>query len=296
VPSEITFAIPFYSGRAYLAHAIESVLAQRDPDWKAFVCDNASLEAGIADLVRDVGGGRVGYVRNETNLGMVGNFNRCLDLAETDLVTLLHSDDELGPDYASLLRAAADRHPAAVALFCRAAIIDAEGEPRFSVADVVKDWINPASRGELVLAGHAGIRELLRANFIPAPTLCFRKSVLGVRRFPEGSKFVLDWELTTSLVLDGDSLVGIPDRCYRYRRHDQNTTQELTRSQLRYREESAFYDQMRTVAETRGWDDCAHLATHKRILKLNVAYSLLKSVAALQLGEARRGLALLREL
>jgi len=296
VATELTFAIPFYAGRAYLARAIESVLAQRTANWRAFVCDNASPEPGIAELVRDAGRGRVAYVRNASNLGMIGNFNRCLDLAETELVTLLHSDDELAPDYSTSIASAADRHPSAVAVFCRAAIIDAHSQPRFSVADAVKDVINPASHRELVIAGRAGMRDLLRANFIPAPTLCFRKSVLGERRFPTGTKFVLDWELTTSLLLAGDSIVGIPARCYRYRRHDQNATQELTRAQIRHREEAAFYERMQAVVASRGWDDCAKIAAHKRILKLNVAYSVLKNVAALDLDQARRDLALLREL
>ena len=37
----ITFAIPYYSGLAYLEQTIESVLAQTDPQWIAVVCDDS---------------------------------------------------------------------------------------------------------------------------------------------------------------------------------------------------------------------------------------------------------------
>jgi glycosyltransferase involved in cell wall biosynthesis len=292
----LTFAIPFYSGINYLPRAIESLLAQSDGNWKAFVCDNASPEPGVEALVQRYGDSRLGYLRNKSNYGMARDFNRCLDLAETDLVTLLHADDELLPRYCGTMRAAAGRHPTAVAFFCRAQIIGSDNRPAFSIANLVKDVINPSSRREGVLAGEAGVRALLNGNFIMAPTLCFRKSVLGSRRFPEEFKFVLDLELTTSLLLEGESLVGLPEVAYRYRQHQENTTAELTRTQVRFREESAYFDRMRRKASDRGWEHCRRVAEKKRIIKLNLTVSVLESCLRLRLGDARRRLGLLREL
>lgn len=39
------------------------------------------------------------YYRNEENLGMFGNWNRCIELARGEWVTLLHDDDLLIPNY-----------------------------------------------------------------------------------------------------------------------------------------------------------------------------------------------------
>jgi glycosyltransferase involved in cell wall biosynthesis len=291
----ITFAIPFYSGAAYLARAIESILAQDDDAWQAVVVDDGA-EPGIEARVRAYGD-RIAYVRNPTNLGMGNNFNRCIDLATTELVTVFHADDELAPSYTRTMRAAAARHPTAPAVFCRTHIIGPDHQPQFSLADTVKDYlVHPSPHRELELAGERGVRALLKANFIPAPTLCFRKAVLGDRRFPPQYKFVLDWELTTRLLFDGDTLVGIPDRCYRYRRHEAAATSQYTRTHLRFREESEFYDRMVEATTARGWNRCAAIARHRRMTKLNVTYLALRSVAALQLKEARRNLELLREL
>src|SRR5690606_25866979 len=114
-------------------------------------------------------------------------------------------------------------------------------------------------------------------------------SVLGSRRFPE-LKFVLDWELTTKLLLDGDTIVGLPERCYRYRRHDEAATSRYTRNQLRFREEAEFFDRMVEAARARGWHRCAERAARKRFVKLNLMYFALRSAVRGNLDEARRDL------
>lgn len=292
---EITFAVPYYSGLELLERTLASIVGQRDPTWSAVVCDDSD-DPAVEPLVARVGGGRIRYARNASSLGMAGNFNRCLEIAETPLVTILHADDELGPGYAATMRAAAARHPDAVAMFCRAEIIGPDSQPWFSLADVVKRRFLPSSRDEIVLEGEPGMRVLLAANFIVAPTLCFRKSLLGAHRFPTNRRFVMDWELTTGLLLAGESIVGLPVVEFRYRRHADNATERLTKTQHRFLEESELYDRMRVVALERGWEECARIAERKRIVKLNVAYRALKSAVRLQWRDAARGVRLLVDL
>jgi glycosyltransferase involved in cell wall biosynthesis len=295
-PSAITYAIPFYSGVTYLARALRSVLAQTDPNWQAYVCDDGQDE-GIEEVVRAFGDGRIRYLRNPGNLGMGRNFNRCIDLADTDLVTILHNDDELKPSYGTKIVAAAARYPDAAALFCRTDVIDENSEHVFSIPDVVKDvLISPSQSDDVVITGEPGIHALLRGNFINAPTLCFRKSVIGAHRFPPEYKFVLDCELTSALVFDGLTIVGIPDRCYRYRRHEEAATSKYTRTQLRFREESDYYDRMKARCEQLGWERCSRMAAAKRIVKLNLAYRSFKNLALLHVVDAVRGFRLLHEL
>ena len=290
----ITFAIPYYSGADYLVRALKSVLAQQGVAWQAVVCNDGKDD--IAELVRDVGEGRVRYLVNEKNLGMAGNWNRCLEAAETDLVTLLHGDDELTASYGARMAEALGAHPRAAAAYCRYDVIGPASEPVRSMTDVVKDLIDPARRGDTVLAGEAGMRALLRANIIAAPTLCYRKSVLGTRRFPPGHKFVLDWELTTQILLDGDEIVGVHDKLFRYRRHPAQATEQLTHAGLRFREEIDFYERAADRVARRGWTSCARVARRMLFTRLHIAYRTARSAARLDLADARAGIALLREL
>jgi len=81
-----------------LRRAIASAQAQTERRIEIIVSDNAS-DDGTADAVRTLarGDGRIRYVRNERNLGMVGNWNRCLAEARAPLMCLLSDDDTLAP-------------------------------------------------------------------------------------------------------------------------------------------------------------------------------------------------------
>src|SRR5204862_858830 len=138
------------------------------------VCDDGP-EPGTAELVASFPDPRVRYVRNERNLGMAGNWNRCLDVAETDLVNLLHNDDELLPNYVEVMLGAAQEHPEAAAFFCQAKVIDATGRERFSFVDYVKRFLQPKTEGPLVLEGPSAVEALMHGDFIMCPTVCYHK-------------------------------------------------------------------------------------------------------------------------
>jgi glycosyltransferase involved in cell wall biosynthesis len=280
--AKLTIAIPFYSGRAYLRRALDSVVRQTCPDWELLVCDDASAEPDIQELVTGYGDARMHYCRNPVNLGMAGNWNRCLDLARTDLLTLLHADDELLENYCALMLDAAVRFAGAAAFFCGARIIDAEGQRRFSFPDFVKGFLVPPSRQVRLLVGERSLQALLRGNFIMCPTLCYRRRVLGERRFGTDWKFVQDLELTARLLLDGEQLVGLREVAYAYRRHGANATVQYTESLARFREEAELYDALRARAWQKGWAAAAAVAQRKLIIKLNLAYCTLRDLLRLR--------------
>src|SRR5262249_24120636 len=123
----LTFAIPFYKNTDFLRRAIDSVRAQTVDGWRVLVCDDAGPDPGAVDVVRGYDDERITYTRNAENLGLAGNWNRCLELAPSDLVTLLHADDELLPGYAAAVAQAHREHPDAVAVYPRAKVIGADG-------------------------------------------------------------------------------------------------------------------------------------------------------------------------
>jgi glycosyltransferase involved in cell wall biosynthesis len=294
--ASVTIAIPFFAGREHLRKAIESVLRQTNPRWELLICDDHSLEPDLDVLIASYADARCRYVRNPANLGMAGNWNRCLDLARTDLVTLLHADDELHENYCALMAMAARRYPDCAALFCEAVVIGETGAPCFSFADFIKRFLAPPANGPLLLRGPRALAALLRGNFIFCPTLCYRKGVLGNRRFSPDWRFVLDLEFYSRLLLDGDGLVGMPTPAYAYRRHSANTTLRYEESLLRFREEVALYDILARRAAARGWTRAARLARGKAIIKFNLLYGLLDHVVHRRWRQAWRRLAFLGRL
>jgi glycosyltransferase involved in cell wall biosynthesis len=288
--TRLAFAVPYYSGLDYLREALASAQAQRDPDWKLVVVDDSSDKRGARELVESLGDARVSYQANPGTLGMVACWNRCLDVAGGELVTLLHADDRLLPEYVGRTKELAAAHPEAAALFCAAETIDAAGASRFSLQDDIKRLLVPRGGRDVLLRGEAGVHALMRGNFVVCPTLSWRRARLGERRFDPRWRQVQDLELLTRLLFEGETLVGSRAAHYAYRRHEANTTAQQTASLLRFEEEFAVFDLIASRAESLGWKRAARVSRRKTILRLHLGWRTLGELARLRPAAAGRTL------
>lgn len=77
----LSVMIPTYNCTQYLREALVSVLAQ-DPGadrMQIEVVDDCSTDADVQAVVQEIGKGRVGYYRQERNVGSLRNFETCLN-------------------------------------------------------------------------------------------------------------------------------------------------------------------------------------------------------------------------
>jgi len=89
----VAVAIPTYQKAGTIGAAIDSLLSQKGPRFDIYVFDDASSDA-TDDILKQHYKDRVFHVRNERNLGYVGNVNRCLALhSRYDWIGILHGDD-----------------------------------------------------------------------------------------------------------------------------------------------------------------------------------------------------------
>jgi glycosyltransferase involved in cell wall biosynthesis len=295
-PVKITVAIPFYSGVDRLAVALRSLMAQESNDWDGFVVDDAGPSPEARDVVADIGGGRIRYVRNERNLGLAGNWNRCLELAEQDLVTIFHADDELRPEYVVGVLDAHAAFPDAVAVYTGAQVIGSAGTPVFSFPDEVKRFTRPRAHGGYIrVAGERGLASLLRGQHIFCPSLSYKRSRLPIPAFSARWRQVTDLDLLARILLEGGLLVGVPTPSYRYRRHESSQTALLTASLDRFHEEFSVYDEIAQEARVRGWDRAARTARRAAIVRLHLLYRALEGVIGRDRAMYRSCMGLLRE-
>jgi GT2 family glycosyltransferase len=281
-------AIPFHAGFAYLEEAVASVRAQSVAAWSLTVVDDSGTPGAVRAFVHGLGDARVRCLENTANLGMVATWNRCLDEVEpgAELLTLLHADDRLLPDYLAELAALATRAPDAAALFCAARTIGAEGRARFSLQDDIKRWYVPRAGADVELAGEAGLAALMRANFVVCPTLAFRRARLGRTRFDARWRQVQDLELMARLLLAGETLAGLRSAHYAYRRHGANATARQTEDFSRFSEEFALFDEVAALARARGWSRAERISRRKTILRLHLAWRGLLGAFRLRPSEA----------
>lgn len=284
--ARITLAIPFYGRTDFLDTAITSIQRQSVGDWVALVVDDCSPSDQAQALVARLDDPRIGYIRNERNLGLAGNWNRCIEASGTPLVALLHGDDELMPDYVEKMLAAHERWQDAAAVFCGAQVIDDQGVRMFSFRDHVKQWLLPNRTQPFELAGESGMISLLRGNFIICPTLCYKRSLFEKLRFSADWRMVLDVDLYVRALIADRSFVGLPDVAYRYRRHATQVTAECERNLQLFSEETALWSWAAREAHSLGWHRAAKVARKMTIIKLQLGYYILTNALRLQLGDA----------
>jgi len=122
--------IPAYNCAEFLEETISSVLVQDlgEALMQVEVVDDCSTDADVEALVQRVGQGRVGYFRQEQNVGSLRNFETCINRATGIYVHLLHGDDKVRPGFYQKMKSLFENFPSAGAAICRYAFINKAGK------------------------------------------------------------------------------------------------------------------------------------------------------------------------
>lgn len=124
----ISVCMPVFNGAQYIGASIESVLAQTYQNFRLIICDNCSTD-DTADIVKKFRDPRLRCIRNEKNLGLVGNQNRCIEVAETKYVTIWHDDDIMMPENLERKVALLENNSHVGLVFSNVERIDESGKP-----------------------------------------------------------------------------------------------------------------------------------------------------------------------
>jgi glycosyltransferase involved in cell wall biosynthesis len=213
----VTVCIPTYNTARYLPTAVESVLGQDFTDYQLLICDNASTDE-TPEIGRRYAGGRVRYLRFEEKVTQAGSFNRCLDAAAGEFLTLLHADDHFLPGF---LRDRVERlrkSAGAAMAFGAVQLIDAAGDA-FAVK---RAW-----ERDRELQPPEMLAALLHACLVSPPTLMVRRSCAAAAGpFRTDLTWGHDWEWTMRLAEQGPTLYTATAFAA-YREHDQSGTAEV---------------------------------------------------------------------
>jgi glycosyltransferase involved in cell wall biosynthesis len=205
-----TIAIPVYHRkvRSLALEAIESALAEPRDDIEILVIDDCTSD-GTWDALQRIRDPRARVLRNERNVGLFGNFNRCLEEARGEFVRILCSDDALEPgtldDELAIMRS----HPDMALLTTRGLRVSPSGEVLGLQAAALPEG---RYRGEL------GIAAVLRANLAtgynalnyPSGILMRKSSVDAVGRFSTNMRVAGDVDYFLRLLRVG--ALGVVNR------------------------------------------------------------------------------------
>ena len=99
--SKVTVAIPVYNGERYLLEALQSIAKQTNKVNEVLISDNHSTDRTI-DIIKKFTKNHpeltIRLHQNSKNIGVINNFNKCLELCNTDYLLILGADDRLKPN------------------------------------------------------------------------------------------------------------------------------------------------------------------------------------------------------
>lgn len=93
----VSVCIPCFNSEKTIADTINSVLSQTYSHLEIIICDNCSTDRTF-EIIKGIQDSRIQIYRNESNLGMVGNFDRVLSYAKGQYVKVMCSDDLISFD------------------------------------------------------------------------------------------------------------------------------------------------------------------------------------------------------
>ena len=141
--------IPVYNCSHYLKETLEAVLNQdMGPEvMQIEVVDDCSTDADVAQLVLQIGQGRIDYYCQPMNVGSLRNFETCLNRSRGKYIHLMHGDDKVKDGFYSEMTKLFDMFPLAGAAFCAHEHIDMTGnirvrkKPEADKPSILQNWL-----------------------------------------------------------------------------------------------------------------------------------------------------------
>jgi len=217
------------------------VLSQDFKDFELVICDNASTDNTPELIQRYSGDPRVRYLRFEDLTNQAGSFNRCLESANSDLISILHADDYYLPGFLRDRLDRFERDPNLGLVFGAVNVIDKDGNH----ISTSQHW-----KSDRHFAPRHLVNELVLACIVSPPSLMVRRATIErAGRFRSDLTWGHDWEWAIRLAESGSAqYVAKPFAAYRV--HDASGTAEvLNAAQNGHQERIILHDTFRRLKE-----------------------------------------------
>ena len=279
--------MPYYGDVALMKLAVRSVIGQTEQSWRLTVVDDGTAE-GVPEWFAGLGDPRVQYRRNPANLGVTGNFRKCVSLLEYERAVMMGSDDVMLPNYLATIRAVLDQYPGVAMVQPGVQVIDGAGHVCRPLVDQAKQRVYaPRQTGRMMMTGEALAVSLLRGDWLYFPSLCWRSDVLKEVDFREGLEIIQDLALIIDLIQRGESLAVDPAVCFQYRRHQHSASSAGAAAGSRFGEAKGYFLEVADRMEAQGWPKAAKAARHHFSARLHALTMLPGAVLGNQRDSAR---------
>lgn len=230
--SKISVCIPAYNNEKVIGATIKAILEQTYKNLELIVVDDASNDKTV-EVVKGFANNdeRVILYQNDVNLGMTGNWNKCVELASSEYIKLICADDILFPNSLEVEIEELKKDNNIVMTVNDSIMISESGKK----LGVFKRYYKKGIFDGKEIAR----KSLIASNFMGMPcAVFFRKSIFEkVGGFDPAFKYILDFDLWIRMAGEGDVSVLKPKLNYFMLRKDSNTGKVLSKYQNEYMDE-----------------------------------------------------------
>ncbi len=260
--------MPFWGRFDHFRQAVESVLAQGDPDWRLTILDDQYPDLEPGQWAQSLGDPRITYLRNETNLKPSRNYNKAVTLATSEFTVIMGCDDIMLPGYVGRVRELIEQFPDADIIQPGVRVIDENGTVVRPLADRVKSVYRFGGTGARQFRGERLATSLLRGNWTYFPSLVWRTSRL-TGGFRTDLDVVQDLAMLMQITLAGGSLVLDDTVVFEYRRHSTSLSAVTGTDGSKFRQERTLFRESAAACDERGWRRASRAARNHLTSRLN---------------------------
>ncbi len=231
----ISVLIPTYNYAHFLDEAIGSVFDQTYTNFELIIVDNHSTDNTEEVVGKYLNDPRVAYYRNEKNIGMIGNFNRCLEFAKGTYIKFLLADDKFEPRLLEKFVAAMEQYPTVSLVTCYRNTFSYSGSPLILRVLPLQGFHKGKEIAQHILNTHGWLGE--------PSSVMFKKENLKAGNFNDKYHWLGDCEMWLKQLALGDCYI-IPEGLIDIRKHTSQATTGVMKSYTNYFEE---YDLCRDI-------------------------------------------------
>jgi glycosyltransferase involved in cell wall biosynthesis len=252
--------LPYYGDVSLMQAAVRSVMAQSDGDWRLTVVDDGQ-EPGVPEWFAELGDDRVRYQRNEHNLGVTRNYQKCVGLAEFEYLVMMGTDDIMLPNYVATLRSIIAQYPGVAIIQPGVEVIDGDGKVINTLADAVKRRLYaPKINSRQLMGGEPLATSLLRGCWFYFPSMCWRTDAIQKVNFRDDLEVIQDLALVIDLLQLGEQMAVDPTVCFQYRRHRVSVSAAGALAGTRFTEARNYFLEVSDRLKSHGWTRAARVA------------------------------------
>jgi len=216
---KVSVCVPVYNGAEYIRDCINSILSQSFNDFELIIVNDASTDDSkkIIQSYRDP---RIKYVENDRNLGLIGNWNSCLNLSRGEYINVFHQDDIMSHNILEKKVTLLDLEKQVGLVYSDTLVIDHKKNIKlnhwFNLLEPNVDFIRPGqSFFDLMF---------VNLNMICCPSVMARRECFEkIGGFDARLPFSVDMEMWMRISLFYD-IAYLSEPLMQYRFHDSNLT------------------------------------------------------------------------